>query len=288
MQYYGDKEVAAWAKQTLSRSNALQSLKSLEVASKSRLIHDVWSAYAYGNVIKFVYTKKRSTPKINKHNVNAPAVHNAVDNSVDKERFSSSISRAKARVFELASCNEFQHFGTLTLNGAWRDRENLKDFRKSFAMLIRNLNRDRAEKIKYILLPERHKKGGWHLHGLFMGLTDNDLRAFTLQDKIPKKMKKLLKKGEKLFDFTRFSQKFGYSSFSPIKNVTASAVYITKYITKDMATQNRACGEHLFFASQGLKGREVLARDCTEPPPFDSWDFENDYCKIKTVSLSQK
>lgn len=310
MPYYADKEVKVWAEQTLKRSAALQDLKEIEKASKSCIVHDVWSAYAYGNTVKFIYTKKRFTPPKKKSNAIVPAESplddekiielrkacgtfdpevstHSVNNSVDKERFFSSVSRAKARVFELAACNEFQFFGTLTLNQEWWDRENLKDFRKSFAMLVRNLNRDRTEKIKYILLPERHKKGGWHLHGLFKGLTDDDLRAFTLKDKIPKKMKKQLKKGEKLFDFTRYSQKFGFSSFSPIKSKDAAAVYITKYITKDIAAQNRSCGEHLFFASQGLKGREVLALDCTEPPPYDEWDFENDYFKIKTVSLSE-
>lgn len=288
---YGDKEVESWALQTLKRSKPLQKLKGLEVETKPRIIHDVWSAFAYGNTVKFIYTKKRSAPK-SRHvsaisSNTAPA--SAVDSAVDKERLAGSVSRAKARVFELAACNEFSFFGTLTLNKEWRDREDLREFRKDFAMLVRNLNRERTEKIKYILLPERHKKGGWHLHGLFSGLSDTaDLRVFSLKDKIPKKMKKQIKKGGKLYDFPRYSDKFGFSSFSPIKDKTAAAVYITKYITKDIAAQNRASGEHLFFASQGLKGREVLALDCTDPPPFDVWDFENEFCKIKSIQLSEK
>ena len=168
-----------------------------------------------------------------------------------------------------------------------RDRENLKDYRKALAMLVRNLNRERSEKIKYLLIPERHKKGGWHLHGLFQGLTESDLVAFKVSDRIPEKMKKAIKNGEKLFNFPRYAKKFGFCSISEIKNNTAAAVYITKYITKDIAAFKRQNGEHLFFASQGLKGREVAAKNCGEPAPFDEWDFENEFVKVKTVDMSK-
>lgn len=82
---------------------------------------------------------------------------------------------AKARVNELALCNEFEYFCTFTQSDELRDRFDLKAFRKDFAMFVRNENRRREKKIKYLLVPERHKDGAWHMHGLLMGLTSDDL-----------------------------------------------------------------------------------------------------------------
>lgn len=287
MEYYADKEVKVWAEQTLDRSKALQDVKFLEIGAKPRFIHDVWNAYAYGNIVKLVYIKKAPVPKSRNDIDYKQNKSDSPPPAVDNERFNSSISRARSRVYELSMCNEFRHFCTFTLNGEWRDRENLKEYRKALSMLIRNLNRERSEKIKYLMIPERHKKGGWHLHGFFMGLTADDLREFKTTENIPLKMKKTIKSGEKLFDFPRYSSKFGFCSISEIKNREAVSAYITKYITKDLGTEKMQHNEHLFFASQGLKGREVLAKNNAEIPPFDDWEFENDYVKIKTIRLSE-
>lgn len=263
-------------------------LSSILRGKKSRFIHDVWNAYAYGNTIKVVYIKKAPVPKSRNNIDTLPLKSDKKSSAVDNGRYTSSISRARSRVYELSMCNEFQYFCTFTLNGEWKDRENLKQYRKELAMLIRNLNRERSEKIKYLMIPERHKNGGWHLHGFFMGLTADDLREFKTTENIPLKMKKTIKSGEKLFDFPRYSSKFGFCSISEIKNREAVSAYITKYITKDLGGDKMAHGEHLFFSSQGLKGREVLAKNSYDLPPFNEWDYENDYVKIKTVQLSEK
>lgn len=252
-------------------------------------IHDIWNAYAYGNMIKLVYIKSRSNPK-KKADFNYVPEKTATKKTSDPARLTSSISRARARVFELAACNEFQHFCTFTLNGKWKNRDDLSEFRKSLTMLFRNINRERSvdNKIKYLLIPEPHKKGGWHFHGLLCGLTDNDLTEFKLSDHIPEKLKKSIRNGEKIYNFARYAKKFGYFTATDIKDKNACSVYLTKYITKDLGKNLLAKNQHLFFASQGLKGREVLAKNCAEPPPFDEWDFENEYVKIKTVSMSEK
>ena len=273
---------------------------------KRVLIHDVWNAYAYGNAVKVVYIKNRRNPKKNADFKYVP------EKTVDKktsatDRLTSSVSRARARVFELSACNEFQHFCTFTLNGEWRDRSDLSAFRKDLAMLVRNLNRGRADenKIRYVLIPEPHKKGGWHIHGLMSGLTD-DLTEFKLTDHIPQRLKNMIRNGEKVYNFERYAKKFGYFTATEIKDKNACSVYLTKYITKELGKTLLEKGQHLFFASQGLKGREVIVKNCFDPAPFtkdpppkkkgekpckqpaDTWDFVNKYVKVKTISLSEK
>ena len=259
---------------------------------QGRLNHDIWNAYDYGDIVKFVYIKSappcadpsrdplypetmRPKPKIEKHP------------RPEGERFSNSVSRSKARVFELAMCNEFTHFCTFTQDENKRDRFDLKDFRKDFAQLVRNLNRERAEdcKIKYLLIPEQHKNGAWHMHGLLMGLNDSDLRLFSLDEKLPQKIRKQLKNGEKVYDWSRYRRSFGYFTCTEISSGTACAKYITKYISKDLQKTVRAAGEHLFFASQRLKSRAVIMKNCTDKCPIDEWDFENDFVKVKEIKV---
>lgn len=207
-------------------------------------------------------------------------------------RFAQSVSRARNRIFELAFCNEFQFFCTFTQSAEMRDRFNLDEFRKDLSQFIRNQNRGREKPIKYLLIPEPHlnsrdKKdiGAWHMHGLLMGLTADDLREFTLKDKIPLNLKNRIKSGEKVYNWEKYSKKFGYFTCTEIKSQEGCSKYLTKYITKDLAKSGIESGHHLFYASQGLKHREPIVKFSNDECPIKEWDFENEYVKVKWVSV---
>ena len=261
---------------------------------QSFLRHDLWSLYDFGDIIKVVYFKslpKKPDPKNDPlYAEDRPAKPRFEKcNRGEDERFRSSISRAKSRVFELAMCNEFTHFCTFTQDKTKRDRFDLTSFREDFAMLVRNLNRarDSERKIKYLIIPEKHKNGAWHMHGLLSGLTDNDLRAFELAEKLPKRIKDQIKAGAKVYDWTRYRRAFGYFTCTEIKSGVACSKYITKYISKDFQSSVRDAGEHLFFASQGLKGRETVVKLSNDVCPVTEWDFENQYIKVAEIPKSQ-
>lgn len=252
------------------------------------LRNDYWNAYFYGNEIKIVYFKSgiiHHKPK----KANAFKVTKDTSREAESVRFAQSVSRSKARVFELAMCNEFRYFCTFTQDQKMRDRFDITKFRKDFAMFVRNLNRSRAgeDKIKYLLVPEKHKNGAWHMHGLLMGLREEDLRLFTLEEKLPIGIRNQLKSGKKVYNWEKYQGKFGYFTCTEISNNSACARYVTKYISKDLQKGVRESGQHLYFASQGLKGREAVVKNSfDECPIIDDWDFENDYVKIKTIKLS--
>lgn len=257
---------------------------------QSLLRHDLWSLYDYGDIIKVVFFKNlpdRPDPKRDPlyPEDKPPKPCFEKQSKPENERFSNSISRSKARIFELAMCNEFTHFCTFTQDKTKRDRFDLAEFRKDFAMLIRNLNRarDEAHKIKYLLIPEKHKNGAWHMHGLLMGLTDSDLREFKLTEKLPKRIKDQIKTGVKIYDWTRYRKAFGYFTCTEIENGVACSKYITKYISKDLQSGVREAGGHLYFASQGLKGKEIVVRLSNDVCPVTEWDFENQYIKVAEI-----
>ena len=293
--------------------------------AKYRKINDFWNAYQYGNKIKVVYIKnavrrQKSVENLFPELEGLPssmlplAIHSTIyggnvveentpptkQTKVEKsksqnnaERLAASISRTKSRIFELAMCNEFSYFCTFTVSQEKvKDRYNLEDIQKSFSQYIRNLNRERENKIIYLLIPERHKDGAWHLHGLVEGLeVGTDLREFTLAERLPYRIRKMLKNGEKVYNWEKYSQKYGFFTATAIKNKSAVSSYVCKYVTKEMAKQGREMGRHLFFASQGLKRRETIIHNSIDETgtvvrcPFsdNEWDFENDYVKIKWV-----
>lgn len=225
--------------------------------------HDYWNIFQYGNKYKIVYVNYGGGSK--KKN-NEPSKQCRIDSN---ERFLQSLSRSKARVFELAICNEFRFFCTFTQDPEKRDRFDLGGFRKDFAQFVRNLNRKREpeRKIKYLIVPEKHKDGAWHFHGLLMGLDYEDL-----------------KKNEfGYFDWEEYSRKFGFFSVSCIKSHESCSSYITKYISKGFGETDFLAGEHLFFASQGLKGATCIVKGLTDKCPFENWDYVNEWVKIKWV-----
>lgn len=290
---------------------------------KFRKINDVWSLYRYGNRYKAVYIKNAARrqkskdllfPELEglpadvlpyaKHALNvvgffpsegevlsgAPQASGEAKNNTD-ERFASSISRTKSRIYELALCNEFTHFCTFTQAPSKNaDRYDLDSFRKRLAQYVRNQNKKRDVKIEYVLIPEEHEKGGWHMHGLLKGLQEGiDLQEFTLSERLPYRLRSMLAKGEKVYNWVKYSNKFGYFTATPIKDVSKCSAYICKYVTKNVCCQARENGRHLFFASQGLKGRETIIKDCIDEGGnivrwcFDDVDFENEYVKVKWI-----
>lgn len=78
-------------------------------------------------------------------------------------------ARAGKRVFELAACNSdvLTHFITLTLDGAKVDRYDYTEVYKRLRVWLDN--RVRRKGLAYVIVPERHKDGAIHLHGVVNG-----------------------------------------------------------------------------------------------------------------------
>lgn len=194
-------------------------------------------------------------------------------NSVNTEKLSNNIVRAKTRINELALCNEWTHFVTLTISKEKYYRYDLKVYYRDLSEFLHNFNRRRVpeQKVKYILIPELHKDGAWHLHGLIHGLQPTDLYI----------------NNNGYLGWKEYEKRFGYISLGNIKDSDRVANYITKYITKEMDKNVRELGCHLYYCSKGLKVAEELYRGRAEL--LCDWDFEHPegYCRIKTFDLEK-
>lgn len=189
--------------------------------------------------------------------------------SVNTEKLANNISRAKTTISELVLCNPWDYWCTLTLDKQKFNRYNLNDFSKEFSIFVRNYNRKCTEeqKVKYILVPEKHKDGAWHMHGFLKGIHPDDL---------------IINKNGYL-TWKQYQKRFGYISIDKIKHIDKASNYIRKYITKDLEKSVTDLNRHLYYASKGLKRAEEVFRGRAHFHGTWDWEHEEGYCKVKTI-----
>lgn len=228
------------------------------------------------------------------------AVGKSADCKTDEGRDRSNLVRARRRVYELCACNSWDWFCTFTLRPEY-DRSNLVQWRKDFSQWLRNVRRLTGCDVKYVLVPEQHKNGCWHMHGLFRGLPADEIGAFKSDDigtECTSEYSKVLKAAQlnnrdyKIW--RRYNERWGYCSLAAVRDSQACARYISKYISKQFdgtpdklrdISKSLCSGQHLYYASQGLKGAETVAAGAL----IGSWDSSglnywcNDYIERWTT-----
>lgn len=245
--------------------------------------HDFVNIYSYGVNTKVIYLNvegRRAGQERERQGEAVPTADRA------EGRAESNISRARARVQELALCNEWEWFVTFTLDPQKYDRYNLEKFRKDLTQWIRNRRRLTGCDVRYLLIPERHKDGAWHLHGLLSGLSDSDLRPFGRDEHLPYAILRELDRGNQIYELPAVSKRFGWTTVSPVRDAQRCANYVAKYIRKDIeaTADSMEAGDHLFYASRGLQGRVKIYSGPVANADKIPWGFENEYCKILWVT----
>lgn len=181
---------------------------------------------------------------------------------VNEEKLDNNISRAKSRVLELALCNPWEYFATLTIDANKQDRYNLKDYIHDLGVWIGNYNKKYSTHLQYLIVPEQHKDGAYHAHALLMGVAPDSL----------------VKNQYGYLDMPYYANRFGFISLDPIRDLCRTASYVTKYVTKDFAA-HRQKKEHLFYASQRLNGKEVIHDGVCKGFDVDSC-YKSDYVAV--------
>ncbi len=202
--------------------------------------------------------------------------HNA-KGTVNDSKLLNNLSRAKNKVKEYALCNPWDYFVTLTIDKEKFDRYNLEVYQKKFCEYLHGYNKrcDENDKVAYLLIPEQHKDGAWHMHGLIKGIRKKDI---------------IINKNGYL-TWKKYNDKFGYMSMDTIKDKDKVSSYILKYITKDISKNVNEINAHLYYASKGLKTAEVVLRSNTVQKKYNfPWDWEHPdgYVKNKLVDTRKE
>ena len=191
--------------------------------------------------------------------------------SVNDDKLSNNLARAKTLVKEYALCNPWDYWCTFTISPDKFNRYNLNEFYKHFAEFIHGYNKRQPEayKVKYLLVPEQHKDGAWHMHGFIKGINPKDL----------------LKNENGYMTWKQYNRKFGFISMDVIKDMDKASSYILKYMTKDTDKNVTEINKHVYYCSKGLQRAVEIFRGRAEFHGNWDWEHPDGYCKIKTIDL---
>lgn len=207
-------------------------------------------------------------------------------------KLDASISRARRVVLDCCLSNDFRYFFTGTLSKTSGDRFDLRSYNKRLSQFIRDQRKKYRSEFPFLLIPEPHRDGAWHFHGLIT-VPDMALSEFP-----PEAPVKLLKGPYR--NWSDYAKSFGFVSLSPVRDSMACAFYMSKYISKDMGSRIEEKGGHLYYCSQGLRkgilqdsfygSHSDLDKVLTHHYEFcstgfcktDDWTFGIDTCDIFT------
>lgn len=127
--------------------------------------------------------------------------------------------RARKQLYELCACNDLDLFFTLTLSKEVIDRYDYKTIVRRFGQWADN--RVRRKGLRYVAVPERHRDGAIHFHGLC------NSQAVRLVDS----GRTDKKSGQAIFNMPDW--RFGFTTAIYIYGAPgAAAQYVAKYVTK--------------------------------------------------------
>lgn len=200
--------------------------------------------------------------------------------TVHDSKLDQSTYRAKSTIEELAKCNDWQYMVTFTLNGEFHDRYDLKGSYSKLSQRIRNIRKKTSCGISYILVPEKHKDGAWHFHGLLNDLPTNELIQWELDTAPTKDIRKLIEKGYNVYNWPDIANKFGFMTLTDIVSKEKVTSYIKKYITKELTNSVKELNAKTYYPSSGLKRRTVDKRGTLDTMAEDSLEwYDSDYCR---------
>ena len=159
-----------------------------------------------------------------------------------KRSIASSMGRTINSVFHIARSNVWDWFITFTFNPEIVDSFDYEKTVKKLSKWLNNI-RNQCPDIGYIIVPEQHKSGRFHFHGLFKRC---DGLCFVPTDK-------RTCKGDVIFNVGRY--KFGWTTATRVGDQDRVTKYIAKYISKDLVQV--AFNKRRYWASRNLDDADV-------------------------------
>lgn len=195
-----------------------------------------------------------------------------------------SIKRTKDAVFDYSNAVDWEWFCTFTFSSDKVDRTDFEKVSKKMTKWLNNMRSRYCPGMQYVLVPEKHKDGSWHFHGVFRDCDGLQFVPAINQQKFhngkPNKYfgQPLVRNGYQVFDIGRFT--LGYSDCTKVVDTKRVANYILKYITKEMVfeTPNKRrywCSKNLpkpkesveLFEYEFESYRDYLFAECVRKNP---------------------
>lgn len=166
----------------------------------------------------------------------------------------SSRNRTIQSIYKYARQAVWNFFVTLTFNQESVDRFDYKECNDKVRVWLNNQKRSYAPDLKYLFVPEQHKDGAWHFHGLIADVGD---MAFADSEHTTKT-------GQIIYNLSGW--RFGFSTATVVTDTSRVSGYITKYITKDLCGATQYANR--FLRSRNL-GEPIEDKFLIEGDKFD-------------------
>lgn len=168
----------------------------------------------------------------------------------------------RRRIKGYAFSNNFRWFVTLTFNPEKVDSFDYGTAKAALLKWCRRM-RDKHGQFSYLIIPELHKSGAIHFHGLL-----GDIPARFVEAVNQKTGKLIIRHGRQVYNLAEWE--YGFSDCEEIESPEKAASYITKYVTKDLLTDEKMYNKKRYFNSQGLE-KPVVAFSMGDNTDLDSF-----------------
>lgn len=149
-----------------------------------------------------------------------------------------STSRTRKKVAQLVrSVTDFKYFLTFTFSPEVVDRYSYSSCSKEMSHYLKRLMEHYPD-LKYVIVPEQHKDGAWHFHGLFSDIPVSFSGHYS-------------KKGDKIYNVSDYNS--GWTTATIIKEYKKSLSYILKYIRKDLSKSVEKGKKRYWYSTSTIK-----------------------------------
>lgn len=184
-------------------------------------------------------------------------------------RLRQSLSRSRSAVRDYILANDWDYFVTLTIRKEVVNRYSLADVLSLIRPFLHELGRKKG--FRYCIIPERHKDGAWHFHGVMSGIDVCELPPWAPKDA----------RDAGYLQWPLWANKFGFTAVGKIKDKIGVGFYVSKYITKDLCTEAVEAGQHTYYHSRGLNKPQVVGWGFHTIPLFERCISSNyQYCSV--------
>lgn len=149
-----------------------------------------------------------------------------------------SYNRTRNEVYKYSRMVDWQVMITLTFSSEYVNRYDFKLCMSKARNWFHNQRKRYSNEFTYLVVPEQHKDGAWHIHGLCANLGDISYSYSGIKDK----------SGRKIYNLDGW--KFGFSTCVFVDNTHKVSGYICKYITKDLCRITK--GSHRYYRSKNI------------------------------------
>lgn len=199
---------------------------------------------------------EKSSEKAIIQNEDAGKDKDAEDDLKREHSKSVSINRSIQSIYELVFANKWDYFITLTFDPKKVNSLDYDVVIKKTSQWLNNMSKRKAAgNLKYIFIPERHKSGSYHIHGL---LADCGTMEFTDSGRVAigkKAYKRTSKNAHYPTIYNIGNWRYGFSDATQVQDNDRVCSYFTKYITKDLVVDLK--GRRRYYPSNNLKRARV-------------------------------